>query len=153
MARILSLPAEIRAICNGYRKGATLLQLAAKYDCSVSTIRIRLKENDEPLRPRGRKTPIISDESICAMYESGLSGKFIAARCGCSAYKIYSTLRKYRVKMRISGPVHTYTHTDRGTIYKQYQHLGTYAKVGQIYGFSRQRAHMIVSQYLEECKT
>lgn len=46
---------DLKSMQSQYKKGATLAEIGAKYDCSPSTIRNRLLEAGVEMRPRGKR--------------------------------------------------------------------------------------------------
>ena len=87
-----------------YEAGATVQELAARFDCSVTTVREVLAETGVELRARGPRSPLEGREAeLAAAYEEGGTVRELAERFGANQRTIRRALAEQGVAMRPPG--------------------------------------------------
>lgn len=151
-------PEDFPAICKEYQAGATLHELASKYNCSIGKVRYVLVKANVKRRPPGansHKTGAKSYKntlvrSICNMYREGKNIISIANDIGRSGYYVHKILCDNNIPRRKQGRNCKHTTEKLSSMYRLYKAEGSYAKVARHYGISRQRIHMLIKRYLEQ---
>jgi transposase-like protein len=87
-----------------YRAGATVEELAASHDCSVTTVRSVLEGEGLALRARGPRSPLEGREAeLASAYEAGATVRDLAERFGANQRTIRKVLAERGVTMRPPG--------------------------------------------------
>ena len=88
-----------------YTGGATVEELAARYDCSVTTVRDVLEAEGVERRPPGPRSPLEGREAeVAAAYEAGATVRDLVERFGANQRTVRKALAGHGVVMRRRGP-------------------------------------------------
>jgi len=92
-------------VVRAYEAGATIIELAARFDCSRTTIADVLRDRGVELRARGPRSPLEGREAeVVAAYEGGASVRELVERFGANQRTIRKVLGDAGVVMRRTGP-------------------------------------------------
>ena len=86
----------VKKICDEYKNGMSIPDLARQYDCDVKTIKKRLCENGIRLKT----FPKIPTEKICNEYKNGMSTPDLAEKYNCSVNAIRKRLNDNMIEFR-----------------------------------------------------
>jgi Mor family transcriptional regulator len=87
-----------------YEAGATVEALAARHDCSVTTVRAVLEAEGTALRARGPRNPLEGREADLARdYEAGATVRGLAERYDANQRTVRKVLAEQGVTMRPPG--------------------------------------------------
>ncbi len=95
----------------------------------------------------GRRKLQLPEVEICQRYLKGETIPSLSGRYGCSGATIFKVLERHNIKRRTRGSQKTWDERKRRLLVDKYKELGTYEKVGELYGVSRQRVHQIITGY------
>lgn len=143
--------AEVR---RAYEAGATLEALAAQFDCSVVTVRARLRAEGVAMRPKGRRVSpenLEKRKAVAEYYRSGLSIQQCTAKTGVRASTVRLWLRAEGVAMRerveaqqAAKKRESKDRVDR--IMALRAEGATGAEIGRVLGVTRERVRQIVAK-------
>jgi lambda repressor-like predicted transcriptional regulator len=103
--RDTGVPDHDADIAAAYKAGATIAELAARYDCSVKPIRDALTRAGVTTRGFGRPRAVAGlEETIALAYESGATLTQLAAEHGVSRRLIARICQEQGVLLRPPGP-------------------------------------------------
>lgn len=87
-----------------YDAGSTVQELAARFDCSTTTVREVLAEAGVRLRARGPRSPLAGREAeVVAAYEAGATVRDLVDRFGANQRTVRKVLADGGVVMRRPG--------------------------------------------------
>jgi transposase len=87
-----------------YRGGATVEELAERYDCSTTTVRSVLRAEGADTRARGPRSPLEGREAeVAAAYVAGGTVRGLAEHFGANGRTICKVLADQGVPMRSRG--------------------------------------------------
>lgn len=91
-------------LASRYRDGDTVQELAARYECSVTTVREVLAAAGVVLRARGPRSPLEGRAAeLAAAYVAGATVRDLAERFGANQRTIRKVLAEEGVAMRPPG--------------------------------------------------
>lgn len=91
-------------LASAYAAGATVQELAARFGCSVTTVREVLGGEGVELRARGPRSPLDGREAeLAAAYVAGATVRDLAERFGANQRTIRKVLAEQGVEMRRPG--------------------------------------------------
>lgn len=91
-------------LVTAYAGGATVQDLAGRYDCSVTTVRDVLSAEGVALRPPGPRSPLAGREAeVAAAYEAGATVRELVERFGANQRTVRKVLAGQGVVMRRPG--------------------------------------------------
>ena len=90
-------------LCQLYREGATIRELAERFSMSSTGIHYRLHSCNMPMRPQARRVAAGRDEAIIDDYRNGDSQAVIGERYGTSQRNVSRVLAKYGEPTRPFG--------------------------------------------------
>ena len=92
-------------VVRAYEGGATVTELASRYDCSTTTVREVLQANGAQLRARGPRSPLEGREAeVAAAYEAGATVRELVERFDANQRTVRKVLADAGVVMRRTGP-------------------------------------------------
>ena len=87
-----------------YEGGATIVDLAARFDCSRTTVADVLRERGVGLRARGPRSPLDGREAeVVAAYEAGATVRELVGRFDANQRTVRKVLADADVAMRPPG--------------------------------------------------
>ena len=88
-----------------YEAGATITELASRFDCSRTTVADVLRDAGLTLRPRGPRSPLDGREAeVVAAYEAGATVRELVEQLGANQRTVRKVLSDAGVVMRRVGP-------------------------------------------------
>ncbi|HYD09018.1 MAG TPA: hypothetical protein VEA78_02855 [Acidimicrobiales bacterium] len=92
-------------VVRAYEAGATVVELAERFECSRTTIADVLGERGVALRARGPRSPLAGrEDEVVVAYEGGATVRELVDRFGANQRTIRKVLADAGVTMRRTGP-------------------------------------------------
>lgn len=99
-SRQVTLKSRYRKVCDAYRFGLSVPEIAEKFDISVSAVRRALKRENIELRPKTRQSTKVKADMYWRMYKLGYSLPEVAAHFSVSSSYVSQLFQKQGYKTR-----------------------------------------------------
>ena len=111
-----------KEICQLYKVGHSMLELARKFNCGATTISRVLKKNNSIIRTSGENQKIFDkrqENEICKLYLSGDTSNMVGFKFNCSEGTVLNILKQNKILRRANGTWNTNKYKDLIIEYKK----------------------------------